>query len=614
MGIGGNSQRFSSSPALIMGLALALLTLVTYHSVLDNGFVTFDDNLYVTDSPWIEDGLTAEGISWAFSHYYAYNWHPLTVLSHMLDTELFGLEPRGHHLTSLLLHVANVVLLFILVRRMTGSLWRSALVAAFFAIHPLRVESVAWVSERKDVLSTFFVLLSVAAYLSWVRTRSMEKYGLMLLGFLFALMAKAMVVTLPFLLLLLDIWPLQRIALTQFSWREALSLVREKIPLVALASGVGVATIVAQGETLRASGPVSLNLKISNALVSLVDYLGKTFVPVDLAVFYPFPVEIATWKVVAALALVLAVSAGALIKVRRAPYAAVGWFWFVGALIPVLGLLKVGNQAMADRYTYIPSIGLTIALVWGLQEIVGRRFPKILAVLAVTGLVALAFTTRTQIGYWEDGIRLFRHTAAVTEDNYLAHFNLGKSLREAGDRLESEYHYRIAVALHPEDADTRAALGQALRMWGEPEEALVHLRAAADLDPGQVRIHHSLAMTLDDLGREDAAADHLEKILILDPDHVEAHRGLADLHFRGGDLGSARRHFEAAFSAAIPTADLAIAYSRLLVAQNDIATAEAVLREASAASPGAESLSRALAELSALAAVDQAEDSLQSER
>ncbi len=553
-----------SRQALIAGLALALLTLVTYLPALDNGFVGFDDGLYVTDTPWIDEGLTTEGATWTLRHFYASNWHPLTLLSHMLDNELFGLQPRGHHLTSVLFHLANVVLLFALLWRMTGSLWRSALVAAFFAVHPLRVESVAWVSERKDVLSMFFALLTVAVYLRWVRRRSPAVYALMLVCFSLALMAKPMVVTLPCVLLLLDIWPLRRLEPESFRWRTAISLAIEKLPLAALAFAAGVATLFAQGALITAPGAAPLGLRLANAVTSYAAYLGKTFVPLDLAIFYPFPAEIAAWKVVAASALLLVVTTWSLVIVRRAPYFTIGWLWFAGTLVPVIGLVKVGDQAMADRYTYLPSIGLALAVTWGLHELIGRRFPRTLTLVALASLAALVFLTRIQIGYWADSVRLFQHAIAVTEDNSLAHSNLAFALRQAGNRQASESHYRAALALRPDVAEAHAGLGQALLIWGEPQAALPHLQTALELDPRQVRIHHNLAMTLDELGRESEAMDHLWSILRIEPTHVKAHWGLGDLLARRGEEVGALGHYLAALAIEPGLADLRLKAATLL--------------------------------------------------
>ncbi len=608
-----------SRRGLILGLALALLTLVAFLPAIENGFVNFDDDLYATDSPWTDYGLTRTGFVWAFSHYYASNYHPLTVLSHMLDSELFGLEPRGHHLVSVLLHVANAVLLFAILWRLTGSLALSAVAAALWAVHPLRVESVAWVAERKDVLSGFFAILTLGAYLRYVRRRSLGAYAAVVVSFSLGLLAKSMLVTLPFALLLLDVWPLGRLA----GWcpRSLMRCAVEKLPLLALAVAAGVATILAQGEVMTVSEEAPLGLRAANAAVSYAAYLDKTVVPVELAVYYPFPAAIPAWKTIGAGLLLIGLSALALTTMRRAPYLAVGWFWFLGTLVPVIGLLKVGNQAMADRYTYLPAIGLSLAVTWGLHALWGKRFPKVMLGVAIAAVAILAALTRMQIGIWTDSETLFRHALAVTEHNAVAHLNLAEALRAAGDRREAEAHYRAALAVEPDLIEARAGLGHALRAWGDPQAALDHLRAAVELDRRDVRVHHSLAMTLSDLGRESEAIEHLRTILEIEPTYVEAHWGLGDLLARRGEVAAASGHFRAALALDPGLVELrmalavllarqgaldeaiaefavalglepgnpqaALALSRVLAAQGEAAVAEAVLRRGLEADPQA---------------------------
>lgn len=607
-----------SRRALILGLALALVTLVTFLPAIENGFVNFDDDLYATDSPWTGYGLSRTGFVWAFSHYYASNYHPLTVLSHMLDSELFGLEPRGHHLVSVLLHAANAVLLFALLWRMTGSLALSAVAAALWAVHPLRVESVAWVSERKDVLSGFFGILTLGAYLRYVRRRSPGAYAAVVVSFSLGLLAKSMLVTLPFALLLLDVWPLRRLGRSPRSWMRC---VVEKIPLMALAVAAGVATLMAQGEVITVSDEASLGLRSANAAVCYVAYLGKTIVPFKLAVYYPFPEAIPVWKVTAAGLLLAGLSAVALTRVRRAPYLVVGWFWFLGTLVPVIGVLKVGNQAMADRYTYLPAIGLSLAVTWGFEALGGKRFPRAMIGVAIAVIAVMAALARMQIGTWADSVTLFRHALAVTENNSIAHLNLAEGLRAAGDRWGAETHYLAALEIDPGLVEARAGLGHALRVWGDPQAALPHLRAAIELAPRDVRIHHSLAMTLSDLGLESEAIEHLRTILEIEPTYVEAHWGLGDLLARRGETAAAIRHFRKALAldpglvelrmamavllarqGALEEAvaefgfalgldpenpEVALALSRVLVAQGEVAAAEAVLGRALEAHPQA---------------------------
>jgi tetratricopeptide (TPR) repeat protein len=553
----------SSNKALIASLALILLTLIAFLPALDNGFVNFDDPMYLTNTPWIDDGITTAGLVWAFTHYHAGNWHPLTTASHMLDGGLFGRSPRGHHLTSVLFHTANGVLLFVLLWKMTGSVWRSAMVAAIFAMHPLRVESVAWISGRKDLLSTFFALLSVGAYLGWLRRRTVAAYSLVLVFFSLALMSKATVVTLPCLLLLLDIWPLRRMEIAGFRWRPALNLAVEKLPLCLLALAAGVVSLFAQNPTMAIGSSASTGLRVANAINSYGAYLRKTFFPFDLAAYYPYPEAIAGWKVLISLTLLIVVTGWSLRALRRSPYFAVGWLWFVGTLFPVIGLLKVGDQAMADRYTYLPSIGLAIAVVWGIHSLLGRRQPNMLLVALLAVLAYMVFLTHLQIGHWADSTRLFRHTLAVTENNYFAEYNYAKALLdEGGDPRESESHFRAAVELRPEISRLQAGLGQALRIWGKPEEALGHLEEALELGEDRLRTHHEIAMTLDELGREGEAIDHLRAMLEIDPSQVIAHGALADLLSRSGENEAALEHCRAVL-ALVP----GFAEQRLMAAQ-----------------------------------------------
>lgn len=535
---------------LILALALALLTLLSFLPALGNGFVNYDDTLYVTHSPWRTEGLSGQGFVAAFRDVYASNWHPLTVLSHQLDVELFGLEPRGHHLVSVLFHTASVVLLFALLRALTGATWRSALAAALFAVHPLRVESVVWVAERKDVLSVFFGLLTLLAYVRYARRPGAARYALVAGCFALSLMAKAMLVTLPCVLLLLDLWPLRRLATAaEDRWRSALRLLAEKLPLLALAAAVSLATLLAQRDAMAPSAVAPLALRLANAATSYLGYLGKTFWPRGLAPFYPYPETIAAPTLALAVIVLLGLTAGALLAWRRAPALAVGWLWFLGTLVPVIGLLKFGNQALADRYSYFPSIGLAIAGVWGLHELMGRRSPRFLGVSALLVILVLAALTRLQIAHWQNSETLFRHTLAVTGPSALAHLNLAEALRAQGRLGEAEAHYRAALALSPGDGYAHAGLGEALRARGDLEAALKHFRAAVTLDPRDVRKRQSLAIVLADLGRDREAIEVLSAALALDPANPELHWGLGDLLARQGEIAAAIEHLRAALKA-----------------------------------------------------------------
>ena len=407
---------------LVLGGVLALLTVLTFLPSLGNDYVLLDDPLYVTGNPEVRQGITREGLAWALTANVANNWHPLTVLSHMLDVEVFGLAPAGHHLTSLLLHLANVLLLFAALHRMTAAAFRSALVAALFAVHPTRVESVAWIAERKDVLSGLFWMLALLAYVHYARRPSLGRYLLVALAMALGLAAKPMLVTLPCVLLLLDLWPLGRRGLRR--------LILEKIPLFALSAASCAATLSYQETSLAPLEALPWDLRFSNAVVSYATYLGKAFLPRDLAVFYPFPAEIPVWKAAGAAALLLLLTGLALWRARRSPWLLVGWLWFLGTLVPVIGLVQVGRQAMADRYTYLPFIGLFLAMVWGAAELVERRdvFRPVLGALSVLAILGLAGMTRAQVRHWQDSVALFRHALAATGDNHLARRGLAKAL------------------------------------------------------------------------------------------------------------------------------------------------------------------------------------------
>jgi tetratricopeptide (TPR) repeat protein len=436
---------------LLLGAALALLTLAAYLPTLHNGFVNLDDGLYVTGNPHVQQGITGAGVAWALTANVANNWHPLTLLSHLLDCQLFGLDAAGHHATSLLLHLANVVLLFAVLRRLTGAVWRSAAVAALFAVHPAHVESVAWVAERKDVLSALFWLLAMAAYGRYARRPSVGRYLPVALAMALGLAAKPMVVTLPFALLLLDIWPLERLGL---GWKR---LAVEKLPLLALSAASSLVTLHYQRTSLAPLGLDPWSLRLANAAVSYTAYLGKLLLPSNLAVFYPIPLAIPAWKVAGAVALLAILTALAVRTARKAPWLLVGWLWFLGTLVPVIGLVQVGRQAMADRYTYIPSIGLFVAIVWGIAGLVGER-RAVLATAAAVVIALLVAGTWMQAGTWRDSVTLYRHALAVTPDNYLAHLGLAKALVAKGDGAGAAEQYRAALALRPGLIEARAGL------------------------------------------------------------------------------------------------------------------------------------------------------------
>lgn len=455
--------------AVAAATALVAATLGAYRGVAGNDFVVYDDDQYVTANPALRDGLTAPAIRWAFVTDHAANWHPLTWLSHLLDVQLFGFAPRGHHLMSLALHVAATVLLFLLLRRLTGNALPSLATAALFGLHPAHVESVAWVAERKDVLSTLLGLFAIAAYAGWVRRPSWRRYAALVGLFALGLLAKPMLVTLPFVLLLLDLWPLRR-----WSWKESLAglvpRVREKLPLFALAAASCSVTFLVQrgGGAVQSADRYPLAIRCQNAAVAYVDYLRQLAWPSDLAVFYPHPgVALSPLRALASLALLLLLTAGAWRLRRSQPAVLVGWLWFLGTLLPVIGLVQVGWQARADRYTYLPSIGLFVALAWGAGALATTPERRT-ALAAATGaaLAACCFVTQAQVGYWRDSETLFLRALAVTRENFLAENNLGHFYNERSRPAEALPICRKRSASGRATAKRTPTWGERSSSWG----------------------------------------------------------------------------------------------------------------------------------------------------
>jgi tetratricopeptide (TPR) repeat protein len=527
---------------------LILATLATFHEVTSNGFVRFDDDDYVAENPHVQLGLTREAVEWAFTTTDVANWHPVTWVSHMLDVQLFGLDAGKHHRTSLLLHALNAALLFLLLERMTGALWRSALVAALFALHPLHVESVAWIAERKDLLSTSFWILTLWAWLSFLRSRRTGWYLLALLLFALGLMAKPMLVTLPFTLLLLDVWPLGRLRLplrgrAGASWR----LLSEKIPFFALTTVFCGVTFAVQrsGGAVRTLEAFPLTTRLTNAVWAYGAYLLKGVWPSGLCVFYPVPAAgHPAWQIVLAAIVLLGASAGAAWLARRRPEMLVGWLWFLGTLVPVIGIVQVGSQAMADRYTYVPSIGLFVAAVWGIGEGLGRTAVGRVVASAAAGplLLVLASASCAQTRYWASSTPLFEHALAVTVDNHLAHNNLGSVLFEEGRRDEAISHFREAIRILPSYSQAHDNLGAALVKAGRLEEASEQYREALQgksEDPG---LNARMATLLVMLDRSVEAGGFLEQALAHEADTFDSQYGLGMALQAIGRLPEAQEH------------------------------------------------------------------------
>jgi protein O-mannosyl-transferase len=557
---------------LVTGICLMLLVLAVWAFLpsLRNGFVNYDDPAYVTHNPIVRAGLTWAGFCWAFQTGHASNWHPLTWVSHMADCELYGLDPAGHHRTSLLFHLANTLLVWVVLRRMTGSNWRSACVAALFGWHPLHVESVAWAAERKDVLSTFWFLLALWAYVRYAEVLGSNSqvpvqkahsgpqlpawsfYAACLGFFALGLMSKPMVVTLPFVLLLLDYWPLGRLAAAtaERSGTPAVRLIWEKVPFFVLAAAASIVTYLVQraGGALSSFNGLPLGSRIANALVAYTGYLRLTVWPAHLAVLYPYSRHLAAGSAIAAALALAGLSGWLLWRGRRQPYLVVGWLWFVGTLVPTIGLVQVGAQCMADRYMYIPSIGLFLLVVWGLEAALGgwRRNRWVLVATGAVALGACLACTRQQLGYWRGGESLFRRALAVTRDNYVAHNNLGSVLLSKGQVDEAIGQLREALRLMAEYPDAHNNLGAALLAKGQFDQAIAHLQAALATEPNFAHAHYNLGAALDGQGRHDEAIAQFREALRLAPGDAGAHSSLGAALFSQGQLDEAISQLEEA--------------------------------------------------------------------
>ena len=493
---------------LLVCLFLVLSILTVYWQVRNYDFVNLDDNVYVTDNPHVKAGLTLESIAWSFSGGNQCNWHPLTWVSHMIDVSLYGLNPGRHHLTNVFFHIINTLLLFLILRRMTNDLWKSGFVAALFALHPLHVESVAWVSERKDVLCAFFWFSSMWSYFWYTEKPCVSRYMLILLFLIMGIMSKPMIATLPFALLLLDYWPLGRFSSTisksqgKGIRQSDLHLVLEKVPLLVIVAASCVVTYLTQksGGALMDSDVLPFGPRIGNALVSYVRYMGKAIWPQELCAFYPHPGSWPLWQTASAAFLLIFISLGALLTVRKLPYFAVGWLWYLGTLVPVIGLVQVGNQSMADRYTYIPAIGIFIIIAWGVPFLFAKwRCRKwILATASIALLSILMTTTLLQVQYWTNSITLFVHALDVTKGSYLAHSNLGNALARRGRLDEAITHYSEALRISPSKAaEVHNNLGAALIVKGRFEEALPHLQYALQKMPDNANARKNLQQVLE---------------------------------------------------------------------------------------------------------------------
>src|SRR6267378_3198878 len=564
--------------SITIGIYLLLtgLSLAVFSRTIRYDFVNFDDDMYVYNAPAIQAGPTLKGVAAAFTSPHARNWHPLTTVSHMLDCRLYGLNAGGHHATNVVLHTVAVLLLFRVLRQMTGATWKSAIVAALFAVHPLHVESVVWVSERKDVLSAVFFFLMLDAYVRYARAASITRYLVVIVLFVAGLMCKPMLVTAPIVLLLLDYWPLRRFEQICCTRRKAKilesdnqrriirRLFLEKIPLLIFSAGAGIVTFVLQKRSVGALPPLPFLWRAENAVTSYVVYAWKTLWPTRLAVFYPHPNDtLATWQIVLTIAFLLAVTFAAFVWRDKRPYLFTGWFWYLNMLVPVIGLVQVGEQGHADRYTYLPSIGLFLIAVWAAGDVAALGQVRLWRGVATAGTVvivtALACTAFTQTSYWRNSETLWTHALSVTTDNDFAHNNLGYLCVDRGELDKAMSHFEAASKIRSGKLDphynmgtafVEMNLGDALARKGQPDEAMAHFEQAIKLQPDYAEAYYNRGNVLFAKGRIDEAIADFEKTLQIQPSDADAHTGLGNALLRKGALKEAMAQYSEAMALA----------------------------------------------------------------
>ena len=564
----------NTRPEIMVCLLLFIVTLAVYWQDRNHSFVNLDDGLYVTANYHVRAGLSLEGVKWALTETEAANWHPLTRLSHMLDVQLFGMNAGAHHMTSMYFHLLNTLLLFFVFKKMTGCLWQSAFVAALFSLHPLHVESVAWVSERKDVLSTFFWLLTMGGYIRYVERPGKIKFLIPLLFFALGLMAKPMLVTLPFVLLLMDYWPLGRLdgemmpfVITDVSDRSdnphaasliaqsvsggqralILQMVIEKIPFFALSAASCWMTIHAQQgkEAVGSLERFPIVVRVSNALVSYVKYIAKTIWPENLAAYYPHPGIASWWWVLGASLLLVAVSILAIRTIRQLPWFIVGWLWYLGTLVPVIGLLQVGAQAMADRYTYVPLIGLFIIMAWGFPELIAgwRHKKKVLAWAGAFLLITFMVSSWFQVRHWKDSYTLYKRALHVTQNNYFAHDGMGLFLASRGKNDEAIHQYSEALRIRPDFAEAHNHLANVLKIKGLTAGAIDHYKEALRIKPEYAEAYYNLGHILAGQGKIADAVKQYSAALELRPEYPEVHYHLGSALMNQGKIDEAMAHY-----------------------------------------------------------------------
>ena len=536
----GNT-RFTVTSRAVVCLVLALITIVAYWQVYRFDFVNYDDDRYVFQNSYVNTGLKSENIVWAFKTMHTSNWHPVTWISLMVDAQVFGLNAGGYHVVNLIFHVLNTILIYLVLNAMTGAFWRSAAVAALFALHPLHVESVAWVAERKDVLSTFFMMLTLWSYVRYVKTPGYKTYLPIVLFFILGLLSKPMLVTLPFVLLLMDYWPLRRFSLdlkaqnvnggkeeTNALTKNIGRLIYEKLPLFGLTVASIIVTIAAQKYEIITMQYLPIPLRISNALVSYYGYLAKTIWPIPLAVLYPHPEAVPTWQMLGASVLLFTITALAVRTARRHPYFLVGWLWYLGTLVPVIGLVQVGVQSMADRYTYAPLIGIFITVVWLLAEYTDRLEYKkyILSAISIIMTGFLITVTSTQLDHWKSSNALFSHALSVTKNNYVMHNNMGALLASQGNMQESMSHYNEALKIRPDDLEVNYNLGNLFLRQGKYTDAIPYYQQAIRSKPAFAPAHNNLGIAFGQSGDQENALAQFREGVGLDPGFQEAQNNL----------------------------------------------------------------------------------------
>jgi len=540
------SNNISISPqrqTLIVYIVLTVVTLAVFWQVNQYDFINFDDNVYVTQNSHIHSGLTPEGVRWAFSTQYLGLWNPLVWLSFMFDYQIYGLNAGGYHLTNRVLHLLSTLLLFWLFNRMTGAVWKSAFVAAIFAFHPLHVESVAWISERKDVLSAFFWMLTLCLYVYYTEKPVIIRYLLVLFSFVCALMSKPMVVTLPVIMIILDYWPLERFQSKK--GKLILWQLKEKIPFFILSAVLVIITLHSpQNTALRTlynifGQPKEFPLfsRIANALVSYVTYLEKTFWPHDMAIFYPFPSQIPVWQVIGASLLILIITTAVIVMIKRLPYLFVGWMWYAITIAPVIGIIQISAYAMADHYHYLPSVGIVVMLAWGIPSLIKSEEirKKILFPTGIIFLGIMAFLTWQQCGYWKNSTTLFSHALQVTKDNYLAHNNLGLALFAEGKSLEAIDHYNKAICITPDCAGFYSNRGLAYAKLGQHKRAIEDYNKAICITPDYADAYNNRGITYYKLGHYQRAIEDFNETIRLKPDDALAYNNRGNVYINQGN-------------------------------------------------------------------------------